>query len=166
MKRALRAIAVPTVALVAGLLLLPGRGELLVHLWIALALTLLAAIGLEALRDLVPHRESAFDRLARPGGRLVGRPPSLESLERQVTTATASAYDVHHRLRPLLAPVARELLTAHRVDLEHDRERCQTLLGDPLWSIVDPLRPPPEDRSAAGLAPGTLPALLERLERL
>ncbi len=166
MRRILRTALVPTIGLAVGVAVLPARADLFVHVWITVSLTLLLAVGLETLREQVPARPSEFETATRGGATGAARPAALATLERQVTTATASAYDVHHRLRPLLSPLATEFLATHHVDPARHPARARELLGDPLWSVVDPARPAPHDRSAPGLRGDALPAMLDRLERL
>jgi hypothetical protein len=52
------------------------------------------------------------------------------------------------------------------VSLEDDPERARTQLGDELWELVRPERPPPEDRLARGAPINDIRCVVESLERL
>jgi hypothetical protein len=93
-----------------------------------------------------------------------GPPTTLARAERAARARLAS--DVHLRLRPLLAEIAAERLRAHGVDLEHDGAAARDLLGDALWDLVRPDRPPPEDGLARAVETEDVAALLDRLEAI
>lgn len=96
-----------------------------------------------------------------------GPPEQLLKLQRLVSTAGFSPVSVHAYLRPLLAEVASLRLAAHGRSLNRMSDAAGAqLMGDPLWDIVRPSRPFPEDRYAPGISAADLSAMLDVLERL
>lgn len=94
-------------------------------------------------------------------------PEQLLELERLVSNSAASALTVHAYLRPLLVEISNRRLAARGHSLDHMTDATgAALLGEPLWDIVRPARPFPEDRQAPGIAPRELTAMLGVLERL
>ena len=99
-----------TLALAAALVVLPGRAEVVLRLYLlALAGFALGTLLLR-LRAALPERgvspvDAALGR--RPPARQ--RIPELERLEREVTLGQATAFDLHFRLRPTLRRIASEL---------------------------------------------------------
>jgi hypothetical protein len=162
---ALRALALPTLALIGVAAIAPGRFELAARIY---ALVLAAAIATLALLALA----RAFPRETRPdttdrGLRHAQQPPSLGRVENEVVLGVASATDLHFRLVPRLRAVATGLLAARRgVSLTADPERARALLGDDAWSLVRPDRPAPHDRLAAGIPVPDLERALDALERV
>jgi hypothetical protein len=88
------------------------------------------------------------------------RPPQLERLERELTMATATAFDLHARLRPQLREIAEMRLAARGERLE------EGVLDEELWELVRPDRPPPANRHADGIPPAELRRAIEALEAL
>lgn len=76
------------------------------------------------------------------------------------------AGDVHVVLRPLLTEIASERLLARGVDVEREPSRARDVLGDELWDVVRPDRPPPRDGLAETLTRDDLSALLDRMEAI
>jgi hypothetical protein len=144
----------------------PGHWELAIHLWLLVLLALAGAACLHALRNTVPRLPSVFDT---PGQTTPTphRLPELERVEREVTLAAASAYDVHFRLRPTLRDTAATLLTARRgVSLDRQPERACELLGEETWELVRADRAPPADPRGPGLDRAPLERVLTSLESL
>ena len=106
----------------------------------------------------VPEIAAALVREAEPSQ----RPPQLERLEREVTMATATAFDLHARLRPQLREIAEMRLATRGVRLED----AQGVLDEDLWELVRPDRPPPANRHADGIPPAELRRAIEALEAL
>lgn len=116
---------------------------------------LLAAAG-----DAVPKlRRSDLDAALSEGTEVQRRLPELERLEREVTLATASAYDLHYRLLPQLREIAQARL-----------ERSGKALGPDTagewWDLLRPDREPPEERFGSGITVTRLRALVHELERI
>jgi hypothetical protein len=98
-----------------------------------------------------PHAHEARTHPADPAG--------LEACRRAIATA-ATAGDLHARLRPILREIAQERLAARG----SDARAAEAALGEPLWELVRPDRPPPRESFAPGLSPQQIAALLDRLE--
>ena len=157
-----------SLALGAALAFVPGRRELALHVY-ELALATLALAWLVGLvtRTHAPAAESPFDLgLRRP--RDEGEPVvELERLEREVSMATTTAFDLHFRLRPRLQRIAAQLLASRRgVDLTTNPTAARRLLGDDAWELVRPDAPAPTDRSGPGVGVTELRATLTALESL
>jgi len=169
MSRIDRSIAIAITASVwAGLflLILPGHAAVVGHLWLVVVLALALGVALERLRRELPRRPSSFDAAFAPRAPARARPASLAQVEREVTLATGTAFDVHFRLRPLLQSLSAGLLLRRGVDLARSPERAETLLGPDLWELVRPDRPAPDDRTAAGVPVETVERAVGDLERL
>lgn len=157
MSRVLRgvlAVAVlATGALVAGVVLAPGR-------WAGLTDAYLLVLGVTGLAFPPARPLPARQRPRAP------RPVDLRRAERQVEFATQSALDAH-RLRLALRRTAAALLAArHGIDLDADHEAAEAILGPWVWKAVgvDPARRP--DRDAPPLTIPELRAIVEALERV
>lgn len=111
--------------------------------------------------------ESAFERALRPRRRSPLRPRDLEKLEREVVLASGSAFDVHFRLRPLLRQIAAHRLASRRgADLDAGSDETRAALGEELWEILRPDRPPPHNRYGPGLPLGRVRAAVDAIERI
>jgi hypothetical protein len=155
-------------ALTAGVL---GLAWLLAPGWLELELDIfILVVGGIALVDVVillrdayplenvPEIAAALEHEAEPSQ----RPPQLERLERELTMATATAFDLHARLRPQLREIAEMRLAARGVRLED----AQGVIDEELWELVRPDRLPPANRHAEGIPPAELRRAVEALEAL
>jgi hypothetical protein len=171
MRAALRFARLPallTVVAIASVVLLTGRAELILRLYV-LALAAVALIHLvRAVRAAHPPRaRSPFDSALRRKKRRQERLPQLERIEREVTHGLATAIDLHYRLRPSLRRTASELLASHRgIDLDASPEAARAALGERTWEIVRRDRKAPDDRSAPGLDLASLRSVVASLEAL
>jgi hypothetical protein len=171
MRSALRMAELPallTIALVVLLIVLPGRTELILHVF-ALAIAAIALLHLvRAVRAAYPvAAASPFDAALRRRTRRDERLPELVRVERQVSLGMATAFDLHYRLRPPLRRIAGELLAARRgIDLDGNPEAARKALGDETWEVLRADREQPRDRYGAGLAPATLETIVTSLEAL
>jgi hypothetical protein len=150
----------------AALIFAPGHASLIAHIWLVVVLAIGLGVPLERLRRTVPTRPSGFDAAFAPAAAGRARPASLARAEREVMLATGTAFDVHFRLRPLVRDVASGLLLRRGVDLERSPDRARVLLGPDVWALIRPDRPPPEDRSAAGLPLAEIERTVDALERI
>jgi hypothetical protein len=153
---------------VAGVLALftNGIGARIGDAWLlAVAGVLLLAL-FRTTRLLSPARPSQLDEaLARmqPGEQA---PPEL-SLERDVALSIANGFHFHVRLRPVLRGIAAYRLRSHYgVELDRESARARELVPARAWEVVDPDRPPPRDRMAAGPDAPAIAAVVDELERL
>jgi hypothetical protein len=95
------------------------------------------------------------------------RPQQLVELESLVSMSASRAVVAHARLRPLLVEIVSRRLAARGGALVRMTDRDGVaLLGEPLWEIVRPARPFPEDRSGPGIILPELEAMLVALEQL
>ena len=150
-------------ALLFARLLEPGWFELELDVFIlavgALALLNVVIVAREAFP--VERRSALAEALDRapPGAQ---RPAELDRLERELTMATASAFDTHVRLRP----VVREIVGVRLAALGQRLEDSEELLGPELWELAREDRPAPTNRHAAGIPEADLRRAVERLESL
>lgn len=157
-----------TAAVAAGIvvLLTPGHAALVGHTLLVVLLALALAVALDRLQRAVPTRSSGFDAAFAPAPATRARPASLARVEREVTLATGTAFDVHYRLRPAVQAVANGLLLRRGIDLERGPDRARPLLGEDVWELVRPGRPAPGDRTARGLEPIAIERVIASLERM
>lgn len=159
---------VATAALVLALALVPGRRELALHLY-ALSLAALALAWLVGVvRRAHPVAElSPFDLGLRTPRHTREPVAELERIEREVSMAASTAFDVHFRLRPRVQRIARQLLAARRgIDITTQPEAARRVLGEETWALVRPDVEPPADRSGPGLDARRLRAVVTSLEAL
>jgi hypothetical protein len=164
-----RTVAVAlSVTIWAGIVIVaaPGAGGVVAHLWLVAVLALALGYALDRLRRAIPRRASAFDAAFAPSRPTRARPASLARVEREVTLATGTAFDVHFRLRPLIAPLAAGLLLRRGVDVARRPDEARALLGPELWELLRPDRPAPDDRTAAGIPLAAVERMVDDLERL
>lgn len=172
MIRAARGLLPPlllaSAALLVALVVLPGRRGLAVHLYLlALAALALARLVVELTRRHPRAAVSPFDLgladRAAPEPRLA----ELARLEREVTLAGSTAFDLHFRLRPVLRRIARRLLAARRgIDLDRNPAAAERALGAETWALVRADREPPADRSGPGIDLSELGRVVAALEAL
>lgn len=153
-----------TVALLLARFFAPGRFELELDIYI------LAIGGLALLEIVVVTREAyPVEQHSALAGALerkpvkLARPAEVERLERELTLAAATAFDLHARLRPTLREIAARRLALRGLRLDDDGA---DVLDEELWELVRPDRPPPTDRHAPGIPPEELRGVVERLEAL
>jgi hypothetical protein len=81
--------------------------------------------------------------------------------------APVSQWHYDHGIRPLFGRLLESVLAErHRVDLARDPARARDLVGDDIWPLVDPSRPPSFDSKAPGADLRTLTRIVDRLEQL
>lgn len=138
----------------------PGLRNVTLHVYVFLVGGLLMLGVVAAAGDSVPRRlRSELDRALAESGAREARLPEVEKMQREVTLATGSAYDLHFRLLPHLREIAQSRL-----------ERSGKTAGpDTLgrwWELLRPDRPEPEDRFAPGIKHAELRTLVDDLERM
>ena len=165
--RAAEILVLPTVALVVVLALAPGRAELAVHVYVLVLLAAALASTVGSIASEARRGESAFDAaLERPEVENE-RLSELVRLEREVTLAQATQFDLHHRLRPVLREIAGGLLAVRRgVDLDRQPERARAILGEETFELVRGDREAPWDRQTSGPALEELRRMVASLEAL
>jgi hypothetical protein len=138
----------------------PNLRNVTLHVYVFLLGALLMLGIVAGAGDAVPRRlRSELDRALAESGRRERPLPELERTQREVTLATATAYDLHVRLLPHLREIAQCRL-----------ERTGKTAGpDTLgrwWELLRPDRPEPDDRFAPGIKQAELRALVNDLERM
>jgi hypothetical protein len=170
MRRALRVaelLVVPTIALAVAVGLAPNRATFEVHLWLLAVLVLALLAFMRVVAATYARRPSPFEASLVPASTPAERPPGLTRLEREVSMARSSAFDLHARLRPTVVELAAELLSGRRgIDLERDPARARAVLGDDAWELVRPDRPAPADRHAPGIPDDDLLRIVTALEHV
>jgi hypothetical protein len=141
-------------------LLAPGWFELELDIFILVVGGIAIVDVVLLLRDAypledVPEIAAALEREAEPPQ----RPPQLE---RELTMASSTAFDLHARLRPQLREIAELRLATRGVRLED----AEGVLDEEVWELVRPDRPPPSNRHAGGIPPAELRRVVEALEAL
>ena len=138
-------------------------GALAVLVATRLAAHLAGGSGPSELDALVrPEKPHVWQRLGRPERQQL---PELARVEREVSLACGSAFDLHVRLRPTLQEIA-DLRLQNRYGIGLDDRRAPELLGETTWDVVRPDRQPPAYRHAAGLSVEELAEIVGTLERL
>jgi hypothetical protein len=157
-----------TASIVAAIVMLltPGHAALVGHTLLVVLLALALAVALDRLQRAVPTRSSRFDAAFAPAPATRARPTSLARIEREVTLATGTAFDVHYRLRPIVRSVAAGLLLRRGIDLERSPAQARPLLGEDVWELVRPDRPAPDDRTAPGHELAAIERAVDSLERV
>ncbi len=165
-RRALRGLALPTIALIGVAAFLPGRIEPAVRAYALLVCAVALAVAVAALHRAYPPAEPL--RRAARKDRARPRPPrELVELENLTALGAGDAGDLHFRLRPRLRSLATSLLESRRgISLERQPDASCALLGDETWELVRPDRPPPEDERARGASAAALEQVVVSLERL
>lgn len=138
----------------------PNLRNVTLHVYVFLLGGLLMLGIVAAAGDSVPRRlHSELDRALSDSGQRKQPLQELERTQREVTLATATAYDLHFRLLPHLREIAQARL-----------ERSGKTSGpDTLgrwWDLLRPDRPEPEDRFGPGIKQADLRALVSDLERM
>jgi hypothetical protein len=141
-------------------------GGVVLDVWLlAIAGILLLALFRVA-RLLAPSAGSPLDEAA---ARMRPQSPPVPqlALERDVELSRANEFHFHIRLRPVLREIAtHRLRSRYGVELDREPARARELVPARTWEVVDPGRPPPEDRLAPGPAVRSLSRVVDELERL
>lgn len=163
---ALRALVVPTLALVVITAFVPGRLALAVRVYALVVCAVALGLALTALRRAYPRVRPLRPR---PGRRSHRRdpPPSLARIELEAALGVAGAFDLHFRLVPRLRSITAGLLASHRrLALDAEPGAALRILGPETWELVREDRRPPEDRLARGLPAPDLRRVVESLETI
>jgi hypothetical protein len=129
---------------------------------LASALALATALAAAAALQLRPARRQQPP----PRARDHEMPLRLRQIADDLRESEQSEVGVVRSLRPLLVPIVAARLGRRGVDMALAPRRAQELLGDVLWEIVRPDRPPAAYRVGRGIAGDDLRTAIERLEQL
>ena len=155
--------AAATAALVLAVAIQPAHRGLAVDAYlVCLGLLALNATIRRVLGSLPGEPSSEIARHLAQSPPAEARLPELEKLEREVTLATQSAFDVHFRLRPSLARVAEARLAARGVALAD----AEPLLPPGVWDLVRPGRPRPDRHDRSGAELHEIRSAVEALEAI
>ncbi|HZT90496.1 MAG TPA: hypothetical protein VFA05_00490 [Gaiellaceae bacterium] len=139
---------------------LPGDRTVATHVYeLALGALLMFAVLAELRQALPPREPSRFEAALRERARSDPRLEDVDQLEREVTLAIGTAYDLHVRLLPQLREIAQTRLA------RTGRVPGPETLGR-WWELLRPDRPEPGDRFAPGIPRAELRALVADLEQL
>lgn len=151
----LASVATGVVALVR-----PGYAAVAVHVYVLVLGGIALAALLARIGDVAPRgRRSPFAAALAPPRPAPAGLPDLERIEREVSLAVASEFDLHRRLLPLL----REIATMR---LERTGRRLDAETAGRWWPLLQPAPPEPQDRFARGIRPADLHALVDDLEKM
>jgi hypothetical protein len=159
---------VATLGLIVARLVEPGRGALELDVYVLVVGAMTVLTGVLAAREAFPtSHSSAIAAALEAEPRPPVRPPELERTARVLTMATATAFDLHYRLRPILREVAEQRLADRRgLSIDAGDPQVEAALGADLWELVRPDREPPGRRFEPGLDHDALRAVIRRLEQL
>jgi hypothetical protein len=155
----------PLLAVAAGCLvatalgLVVGQGR---TVGFAAALALAAALAAATALQLRPAQRQQRP----PRAREDEMPLRLRQIVDDLCESERSELGVDRSLRPLLVPIVAARLGRRGIDMALTPQRAQELLGDRLWEIVRPDRPPAASRVGRGLDSADLRDAIERLEQL
>jgi hypothetical protein len=140
-----RPILALTVALLAAaglgvaVLVSPGGPALTVEIYLfVVAALVLGAVVLHVATALPSAEPAPFERPPR-----TQRLGQLESIARALDLAEASAFDLHHALRPIVREIAAARLVRRGISLDRQPDRARALLGAQTWELVRPDREAP-----------------------
>jgi uncharacterized membrane protein len=138
----------------------PGLRNVILHGYVFVVGGLVMLGVIAAAGDAVPRRRrSDFERALTESEPEKPSIADLQRMERHVTLAAASAYDLHVRLLPQLREIAQCRLE------RSGRTPGPETLGR-WWELLRPDRPEPDDRFASGISQSELRALVAALERM
>ncbi|HET7138102.1 MAG TPA: hypothetical protein VFI04_07080 [Gaiellaceae bacterium] len=141
-------------------LAVPGDRSLAIHVYLLFLGALVMLVVISAVGAAVPRpRRSELTRALDQRPAPPPAVPQLARVEREVTLALGSAYDLHARLLPDLREIA-----AARLERTGRRPGPDTL--GRWWELLRPDRPEPRERFAPGIREADLRALISDLERL
>ena len=112
-------------------------------------------------------RQRIWPRRAAPPAVRPSDFPTYAKISSDLGWAPVSQWHYDHGIRPLLSRLFESVLAErHRVDLTADPARARTMVGDDVWPLIDPSRPPSFDSRAPGTDLRTLARIVDRLEQL
>ena len=166
-RQAFEIAVLPTIALGVALAVAPSRAALSFHVWLLVVAAIALLALARAVNRAVPATPSLFEVGGEPEDERHEAFPSLERLERSVSMATASGYDVHHRLAPPVREIASGLLLVRRgIDLDRQPDAARAVLGDDAWNLARAERERPQSRREPGLDEAQIELVVASLERI
>jgi hypothetical protein len=93
--------------------------------------------------------------------------PAYAKISSDLGWAPVSEWHYDHGIRPLFGRLLQSaLMEHHRIDAAADPVRARRLVGDEIWPLVDPAKPPSFDSKAPGADLRTLARIVDKLEQL
>lgn len=131
------------------------------------SVSVLAGVAVLVLALRLPGAAPARHR-PRPGPGVDNEPyRAYRQVAEQLSWADVSPRHYDLVTRPLLTRLAAaRLADRHRVDLWTDPAGARAVLGDDVWTWVDPARDASRDSQPPGIGPETLTRIVDRLESL
>jgi hypothetical protein len=131
------------------------------------SVSVLAGLAVLVLALRLPGAAPARHR-SRPGPSVDNVPyRAFRQVAEQLSWADVSPRHYDVVTRPLLTRLAAaRLADRHRVDLWSDPGGARAVLGDDVWTWVDPAREASRDSQPPGIGPETLTRIVDRLESL
>ncbi len=160
-------IALATAALIAVIGLEPiSRGSAVAIYALYVGGLVLAAL-VQSVKPPPWTRRSRFEEALRSRRSDRSTPPELLRAERDVRLALGSAGRLHSRfVPPLREIVSVRLLSRRGIELDRNPAAARAVIGDELWQLIRPDRPPPPDPRARGISERELHLVLDEVERI
>jgi hypothetical protein len=160
-------LVVSTLGLTAALFTRPGDRGLAIEVYaLLLGAAALAAVVRLTGRSGPALGVSRIELTLREQPARQERLPELARVERVVTMARQTVFDVHYRLRPMLREIAQNRLARRGVELDSPGDSAEALLGPDAWSLVRPDLERPRHHFGRGVELETLARAVDSLERL
>jgi hypothetical protein len=150
-----------------------GLGCLMLGGWavfgpLGLLYTSMFAVALQALNGRLELMDvPALRRRSKTTGEADGLLRSVKAMDSELAIARHSMREFDRTLRPRLERVlATRLRDSHGIRLERRPDRAHELVGDQIWTLLDPARPNETSRSMPGPTRADLARVVDRLEAL
>jgi len=132
-----------------------------------LLLVLIAAFGIGGHIRTAWPATPRFDRLIPRRDEPEARLLQLEGLVGRLAGGNPNAFDLYHRIRPMVRDIVTARLAGGRgIDLESDPARAERYVGPWTWQLIRPDLPPPQDGWSRTWSTRELNELATELERL
>jgi hypothetical protein len=137
-------------------------------IWMVLVAALVLVSLIRHSRDHAgPEPASRFEQALRKQKPPAAQAVELLRMDRELALGSADADHAHRRLLPLLrATAAARIAARHGFQLERRPEAARALLGDDVWELLRPDRPPAADRHGPGVPQRQIAAVIEKVESL
>ena len=132
-----------------------------------LLLVLIAVVAIGSRIGRAWPRTPRFERLIPARAEPEARVLQLEGLAGRLAGGSPNAFDLYHRVRPLVREiVTAQLSRGHGIDLDTRPDRAQQLVGTWTWELIRPDLEAPTDSWAHTWSTRELDALTTELEQL
>ena len=166
-RRRVVAVVVGAVVMVAIAIALSGSARGIALYAYLLFVVLIAVLTIGSRIRRVWPRTQPFERLIPSRPPHDGRVPQLETLSGRLSGGEPNAFDLYHRIRPLVQQiVVARLARGYGVDLESRAERAERYVGPWTWQLIRPDLQPPVDSWSRAWSRRELDQLVTELEQL